>query len=555
MVGASVARSMSRLVLLALVGLAPGCRERRLPYGATTVPPAPLPACPAPGAPDSATLVRDFGNKLQPGYLAPLDDCHLLFVLMGTPSGVPWPLWRTDGTLAGTQEVASDFGVGLGSYRVGGALVLSSLWRTDGTGGGTFKLADGLWAYGTNHVDAALLGDALLFAASDDPPGQQPAATSHGVELWKTDGSRAGTALAAETIPGPDPVYADRGPTAFVRAGDLVFFSEGFDLWRTDGTMAGTFKIAPIQRGTASVVLGSTLFFVGAQPGAAPGSTVFGLWRTDGTEADTVLLRRLDAPTDGGASFYGPRDNLALATLGSNVLLIASSAPALNLYNIMEPRLGPPIDALWISDWTPAGTRLLLELPQVAETSVPPWPRVLDGVAYFASTSGSDPSQPPCAMLWRTDGTREGTLPLANITSWMGVGTHQIFFAGYTPADGPELWRTDGTRAGTRQVLPGHAGPLDGCSTVRLAPDLSQFPSAATIGDQLLYARSGSDVYLEPWVTDGTPEGTRIVPTEPATAAPLSPLEFTRVNDAVYFTALTRDSRDYSLWRYVPPRP
>src|SRR5687767_11085846 len=74
-----------------------------------------------------------------------------------------------------------------------------------------------------------------------------------GNELWRSDGTPAGTWLVADIFPGPD----SSTPTAeyrFARLGKRLYFSawspeSGVELWATDGTAAGTVMIADIHPG------------------------------------------------------------------------------------------------------------------------------------------------------------------------------------------------------------------------------------------------------------------------------------------------------------------
>ncbi|HET8645175.1 MAG TPA: hyalin, partial [Vicinamibacteria bacterium] len=50
---------------------------------------------------------------------------------------------------------------------------------------------------------------------------------------------------------------------------------------------------------------------------------------------------------------------------------------------------------------------------------------------------------------WRTDGTRAGTLRLAQAGLRVGAAGATRFFAGEDLGHGTELWKTDGTAAGT----------------------------------------------------------------------------------------------------------
>src|SRR5262249_29597211 len=108
----------------------------------------------------------------------------------------------------------------------------------------------------------------------------------HGNELWKTDGTEAGTKLVADLNPGP----ARTGVYGLLPVGDRVFFVAWFgvpheySLWESDGTEAGTRKVRDGEL-FGAVAVGDTLLFV-----AGDGN----LWRTDGTESGTVLVKNFD---------------------------------------------------------------------------------------------------------------------------------------------------------------------------------------------------------------------------------------------------------------------
>jgi trimeric autotransporter adhesin len=143
------------------------------------------------------------------------------------------------------------------------------LWRSDGTATGTTMVAD--INPGTGDVSQLRRGavlvapmvigpdDRLYFAADDGV---------HGVELWATDGTPAGTAIVADINPGA----STANPSAMYVAADRLYFAaddgvHGVELWATDGTPAGTAIVADINPGAASAspfglrVAGDRLFF------------------------------------------------------------------------------------------------------------------------------------------------------------------------------------------------------------------------------------------------------------------------------------------------------
>ena len=72
----------------------------------------------------------------------------------------------------------------------------------------------------------------------------------YGEELWKSDGTEAGTVLVKDIVPGA----VGSNPSALVAAGRLLLFSAcdleaGCELWASDGTEEGTKRLADVAPG------------------------------------------------------------------------------------------------------------------------------------------------------------------------------------------------------------------------------------------------------------------------------------------------------------------
>jgi ELWxxDGT repeat protein len=187
---------------------------------------------------------------------APLGD---VIILAASDVNVGRELWRTDGTPAGTTLVA-DLDPGQSNPRFltaaesqvffvadTPAVGPRRLFRTDGTAAGTTAVPGAAEAL---ELSMVAIGNVVYFVGTDD---------AHGKELWRSDGTAAGTALVKDIVPGPGgslgPLFGY--PDPLVVAGGYVWFSAyspegGYELWRSDGTEAGTLQYADIRPGGAS---------------------------------------------------------------------------------------------------------------------------------------------------------------------------------------------------------------------------------------------------------------------------------------------------------------
>ncbi len=116
------------------------------------------------------------------------------------------------------------------------------LWRTDGTRAGTRLVSD--IAHGDASSDPQDLVSAvgLLFFTADDGV--------HGREPWVTDGTDAGTRMLRDVLPGP----AGSAPTGMAAIGDQAWFAaddgvQGRELWAADGTRRGTTLVVDARPG------------------------------------------------------------------------------------------------------------------------------------------------------------------------------------------------------------------------------------------------------------------------------------------------------------------
>lgn len=368
-------------------------------------------------------------------------------------------LWVSDGSQAGTRLV-KDLGssdASSPSYLtvVGGQLLFAAddgkngreLWRSDGSSAGTMLVRDvnpgsasGLpasFSEGYRYVTA--VNGSLFFAGTT---------ATGGMELWKSDGSTAGTVLVKDIEPGSSGGQPyDSYPyklTAFGRSLLFVAYdAKGAELWKSDGSTAGTVLLRDIEGGSYGsypgelTVAGATLFF--AADDSRNGRE---LWKSDGTSRGTVLVANLDPGSDGTYG-YGS-DPSELTAVGCSLFFLADSGSG---------------EALWISDGTATGTRRVGTPGSFAGISDL---TAVGTTLFFVATDSSGDRE-----LWKSDGSTAGTVRVADIRAGGSSNPDQLTAVGdslYLVADngseGRELWRSDGTAAGTvlvQDLNPGSA--------------------------------------------------------------------------------------------------
>ncbi|MEM7200693.1 MAG: hypothetical protein AAF628_10530 [Planctomycetota bacterium] len=468
-------------------------------------------------------------------------------------------LWRSDGTTAGTALLTDLYPGPTGSsaerlmvvdgqcfFRANSPAFYGELFATDGTAAGTRLVRDiePQPFVGSLPVPIGALGSDLLFAAFT---------FAHGTELWKSDGTAAGTELVADLAPGRPSGYCRSGVTV---GGHYYFCGDdgvtGEELWRTDGTALGTELVADIQQGRFGSVPEWIAPIAGGEVVFSADDFVVGkeLWATDGSAANTRLVADIAAPPLSGTAdprflgrlldraFYNAHDGAGWAlwvTDGTGPgtqelvrgLIPQDEVAVLRGRFYFRRTTAAEGHELWVSDGTPAGTRLLIDIyPGPAWSGQGPI-GVTDDLLFFDAEDGRGPRE-----VWVSDGTAAGTRPLEAGTTgrhwfaWNGL----MYFAGTAPGvRGPVLWVSDGTTRGTRlvKVFNPIAGGLGS----------TQGPQFFGFGSHVLFAASDPAFGLEPWITDGTEAGTRMVADLIPGPAGVDPRGFTLVNGTVLFDA------------------
>jgi len=397
-------------------------------------------------------------------------------------------------------------------------------WVSDGTASGTHLLRD--------IAPTVRNGDSIPFVFSQLPGFALMRANDgvHGVALWRTDGTASGTKMVSSVVPEED--LSAIIPAGVVNGG-VVFAGNdgvhGIEPWVTDGTPAGTLMLADIAPGGDSSIPNSSYpaqcgMFVSmggyAYFGARFSSTGGGLWRTDGTPAGTTYI----ASFRWSRNFFGG-DVCVIGQMNGYVFFLAETPPNGDV-------------GLWKTDGTAAGTT------QVSDTASGPFvvtskPVVSNGYLYFVASNGSG------SGIFRSDGTTAGTVPFvvpaspdANSSGPYQpiVAGNYVFYVVCSASNVCTLYSADQT-TGQRTALAETANSLP--------------PAWTSLGNKVIFQGKSSGAGVEPWVTDGTPAGTRMLLDIIPGSTDSSPVSFINFNGLMYFTIQRPDPGQlvYEYWR------
>ena len=399
-------------------------------------------------------------------------------------------LLSSDGTTAGTGFMPSP---ALAIANSGGLAVLGDtalvtgpvgpgveMLATDGTAAGTVQLTSNELRPGMGApLAAAPLLNELCFVCDNN---------LHGRELWRTNGTAAGTALIEDIAPGP----ADAVGEVVTAAGDL-WFNVGGQLYRSNGTVAGrtlvhtssSANLLNLDAGDNVVVFRTTQSTFTQQ-----------LWRSDGSN------------TISSPNALGPGSQTL--HIGDVTYYMGTLQFARRLYRWQgEPNGG--LDLGWVNRiYGRLGDRLVFEGSGGAKITdgtvagtiaIGPAPTPLQGSQTNRRDGGTFLvlSQYPTG-LYATDGTSMTTLSVPSTTpiELLAGGDDFVYMQATDPLLGYVLYRTDGTPAGTQMIAD--------FGSLALSRATAMWPLGS--GNRALLAVQTDSDGIEPWITDGTTSGT-----------------------------------------------
>ena len=323
---------------------------------------------------------------------------------------------------------------------------------------------------------------------------------------------------------------------AFVRAASnyLVFTASndqfGRELFINKGPVSRPQLVKDLNPGTGSsefwdiTLIDSTCYFV-----TSTGAQTLEFWRFSMNNLNPVLLRSLPANGISGGQ------NGRFIKLGDQVYFIYR-----NVSSRME---------LWKTDGTPGGTDRVFEFGQ---NVLPNKFEVYNNQLIFLAEDNTGRSQ-----IWKSDGTTNGTSVVKSVDTEFGIFEFIVFknllyFVANDGTSGRELWQSDGTAEGTKlfaDLAPGNAGINP--SNLKVAGNTLSFSRQPFSFGSYLYFSSDDGVHgQELWRSDGTDQGTIMLPDLNKGSASSEPEFFTPYRKDLYFSA-DDGIHGRELWRLL----
>ena len=308
------------------------------------------------------------------------------------------------------------------------------LWRTDGTTANTEPIATSASFF--NPTELTVLNNQIFFAADS---------TAAGRELWVFDEDSGQAQQVADIRPGQE----SSNPHELTTVGNHLYFvanngEHGNEVWRTVGT-AITAMVSDLYSGAQGsyprnlVDVNGRLFFIaknGSQnSGGIPATYGSEVWMIYNSGDDIVTNLLADLNATGG---YNGSSN------AKNLTWIHGTTLAFSAY---EPNTGKE---LYLYDWeNDSAPRRITDLNPGAESSYPANFVYLDGNLYFTAHNGNNVEHLWAYSLEQSQSLRCLTTALEYPSPRGLTGFNQtLYFTASHESSGRKLWATDGTRTG-----------------------------------------------------------------------------------------------------------
>jgi ELWxxDGT repeat protein len=497
-------------------------------------------------------------------------------------------LWRSDGTNAGTIEITTLDG----SYspvqpknftEVGNSLYFTSvdfLWKTDGTVNGAVQFGSFVAPDNINaqRITSIYNSNGILYLST------RSSNESEASNLFTSDGTLSGT-IFLKKLKLPNKLLFGTDKKQYSTLNGIFYFSanegeNGFELWKSDGTTAGTVLVKNINEGRLDSnplqmnFLGNKIYFF-----ANTYSQGYELWTSDGTEVGTFVVKDIQEnnfhsnPTKFlqiGANVYFAAETKENANLPelmffkTNIASVTSLQSSFgrftypNNFTNFNNQLffnGTQFNdtELFKSDGTSQNTTRVRDINAGNSSSNPDFLTVSNTTMFFAATTALNGRE-----LWKTDGTEAGTVlvkdifpstivaspsgPITTVNSCspFRLSNHNgVLYFGATTLAGTELWKSDGTETNTVMV---NDINIDGSG-------LSSLSEIKSTPNTLFFTANNSTLGTELWKIDASNPNGVIIKDISVGSSSSNPTYLTSFGNSIYFSAATQGFDGRELWK------
>ncbi|MGB2236949.1 MAG: ELWxxDGT repeat protein, partial [Candidatus Poseidoniaceae archaeon] len=368
-------------------------------------------------------------------------------------------LWRSDGTITETVLITDNHSVydfyptNDSIYIVERTLnpTIYSLWKFDKTNSGFKELVTGF----SSMSQLFTIEDTLYFKGDDG---------THGDELWRSDGTIAGTVLATDIANGSDGSniglnfeFANHNPWKAQKIGNTLYFTaddrvHDKELWAYDlGTNLASYEVTG-STCTISPTLPTGLNFdtgsctISGTPSVVTSNTTYTVTANiSGTDYQSTIwlssaYRQLTPSAEGADLMVG--NVMGDITFQYN----ASAASGSGSGSGSGSNSGT---------YNGNGTAWMVkDIRSGSSSSSPNYFTAVGNTLYFVTNDGTNGVE-----LWKSDGTASGTVMVKDINSggnsnpeYLTAVGNTVYFQADDGINGEELWKSDGTSAGTVMV-------------------------------------------------------------------------------------------------------
>jgi ELWxxDGT repeat protein len=367
-----------------------------------------------------------------------------------------YALWSTDGTEAGTVMLAEiNVDTLLGStigpmvyfnqclyFAANDGIHGSELWKTDGTPEGTKLVADiQTGAYSSFPGDLTVFKNQLFFRAYSD---------EFGFELWKTGGESGNTQLVADMAEGTLSFF----PLYFYATDDYLYFtrSNNEGVYCTDGTADGTVALSldvlvGVLDDAYFCVYRDMIYFRGKDP-IGPDFKGVQLWRINGFDVERVT-EWVSPQTDFNPAYLTATDEYlyfvaekypfgrelwacnesgAFMVTDINPVGDAEIAPILTAYQnrlfFSAYSVAHGIEP-WVSDGSPSGTQILLDICPGSAGSYPVSPKLTNDMLFFTADNGMGD------QIWKWSEINSTPQLFSNLNDGAANSAEMVYMNGY----------------------------------------------------------------------------------------------------------------------------